>query len=135
MYSRRSPLAAKQVLDLGDLDNDELLLMDEGHCIRGQALALCSHRSSARDARHAASIETLRHLVAAGSGHALLPKLAARPDPLLDVHIGYAPLGDPEAGRRIGLAWRKTDTRSQAFRRLAAFIAALGIEGTSPVGD
>ena len=122
------------VLELADLDTGELLLMDEGHCIRGQALALCSSaRVLDREPRHAASIETLRHLVAAGSGHALLPKLAARPDLLLDEHVTYAPLSDPDAGRTIGLAWRKTDTRHAAFERLAAFIAGLKIEGTRPV--
>ena len=132
MCSRRSALSRKDMLDMADLDTGDLLLMDEGHCIRGQALALCSSRQPGRDMRHAASIETLRHLVAAGSGHALLPKLAARADARIDVHVRYTPLADPRAGRDIGLAWRRTDVREQAFRRLARFIAELEIEGTTP---
>jgi LysR family transcriptional regulator, hydrogen peroxide-inducible genes activator len=132
MCSRRSALSRKDMLDMADLDTDDLLLMDEGHCIRGQALALCSSHRPGRETRHAASIETLRHLVAAGSGHALLPKLAARADPRIDVHVRYAPLADPQAGREIGLAWRRTDVREQAFRRLVEFIAGLKIEGTTP---
>jgi LysR family hydrogen peroxide-inducible transcriptional activator len=132
MCSRRSVLSRKDVLDMEDLDTGDLLLMDEGHCIRGQALALCSNRHPGRETRHAASIETLRHLVAAGSGHALLPKLAARTDARIDVHVRYTPLSDSRAGRDIGLAWRRTDVREKAFRRLATFIGGLEIEGTTP---
>lgn len=131
MCSTASPLAGRSTLTLDDLDTEDLLLMDEGHCIRAQALALCS---SARhgDPRHAASIETLRHLVAAGSGHALLPGLAVRVDPLLDAHINYIPLDDETLGRTIGLTWRRTDTRRASFERLAEFLRGLDVPGTRP---
>lgn len=133
--SARSPLAAKPNLRLGDLDTDELVLMDEGHCIRAQALALCGgwHGESGR--RHAASIETLRHLVAAGVGHSLLPQLAARDDPLLAEHIRYRAFDEPGIGRTVGLAWRATDPRAPALRELAGFIADIPIPGVRRPGD
>ncbi|MGQ4272934.1 LysR substrate-binding domain-containing protein [Terrihabitans sp. B22-R8] len=125
--STGSSFAHQSSLSLDDLDTDDLLLMDEGHCIRDQALALCARPRASRSVRHAASIETLRHLVAAGAGHALMPGLAVRQDPLLDPHIAYIPLSDPSIGRMIGLAWRKTDVRGPSFQELGAFIAGLGI--------
>jgi LysR family hydrogen peroxide-inducible transcriptional activator len=130
MCSTRSPLAGRATLTLSDLDTDDLLLMDEGHCIRAQALALCSSRRTGGDTRHAASIETLRHLVAAESGHALLPGLAVRADPLLDDHVDYVPLDDPDLGRTIGLSWRRTDTRRASFEQLADFLRGLDVPGT-----
>lgn len=123
-----SDLAGQDKLEFADLDTGGLILMDEGHCVRDQALALCTRAS--RDRRHVASIETLRHLVAAGAGHSLLPALAATPDPRLDDHLCYRPLADEEAGRMIGLAWRASDPRADAFRELARFIAGLAIPGT-----
>jgi LysR family transcriptional regulator, hydrogen peroxide-inducible genes activator len=131
--SDASPLAAQEDVELADLDTDDLVLMDEGHCIRAQALALCNHHSDARGVRHVASLETLRHLVAAGAGHSLLPRLAAREDPLLAGHIRYRPFSDPEIGRSIGLAWRGTDPRGAAFQELAAFIRSIPIEGARSI--
>lgn len=132
--SAQSPLAEKARLRLGDLDTDDLVLMDEGHCIRGQTLALCgAPRQSDRGVRHAASIETLRHLVAAGAGHSLLPRLAARIDPLLAEHIRYTPFEDDSVGRTIGLAWRATDPRGPVLRELASFMATVPIAGVRPL--
>jgi LysR family hydrogen peroxide-inducible transcriptional activator len=100
--------------------------MDEGHCLRSQAIALCRGDRRAT-VRHAASVETLRHLVAAGAGHSILPALAVRPDPLVDDLVSYAPLTDPQAGRIIGLAWRNTDPRVPEFTMLAQFIETVAV--------
>jgi LysR family hydrogen peroxide-inducible transcriptional activator len=134
LCSTRSALANRKNLRIADLDVEGLMLMDEGHCIRDQALALCARPSVARDHRHAASIETLRHLVAAGSGHALLPRLAARPeDPLLEAHLRYIELEDDAVGRTIGLAWRRTDVRRPSFEALAGMLRGVTIPGTKPL--
>jgi LysR family transcriptional regulator, hydrogen peroxide-inducible genes activator len=125
-----SPLAGRPRVAMSDLDTDDLLLMDEGHCIRDQALAACARPRARQDTRHAASIETLRHLVAAGTGHALLPRMAVRSDPLLDRHLSYVELEDESVGRTVGLAWRRTDVRRQSFEALAAFMAGIEIPGT-----
>lgn len=132
MCSTQSPLAAQASLALSSLDTDEMIVMAEGHCIRDQTLALCSGVPRAGARRHAASIETLRHLVAAGAGHTLVPRLAVRSDPLLDDHLRYQPIDDDRAGRTVALAWRASDPRGPAFQRLAFFIAALDIPGTRP---
>lgn len=120
VVSRRSPLAARRALTLAELDGDDLILMEEGHCLREQALALCARPGRTVAGRHAASVETLRHLVAVGAGHSLIPALAVRPDPLVDGHVRYRPL--EAAGRVVALAWRRRDPRAAAFRRLAAFV-------------
>ena len=131
VVSRRSPLADHPALTLAELDGDALILMEEGHCLRDQALALCARPGRMVADRHAASVETLRHLVAVGAGHSLLPALAARPDPLVDNHVRYRPLAS--AGRVVALAWRRRDPRAAAFRRLAAFVAGADIPGVRPV--
>jgi LysR family transcriptional regulator, hydrogen peroxide-inducible genes activator len=133
VVSSRSPLAGRDALTLADLDDDDLILMQEGHCLRDQALALCARAGRGLADRHAASVETLRHLVAMGAGHSLLPALAVRPDPLLDGHLRYAPLD--AVGRIVALAWRRRDPRSAAFARLAAFVAGAGVPGVRPLPD
>jgi LysR family transcriptional regulator, hydrogen peroxide-inducible genes activator len=129
MCSTRSPLAVRDTLEMGEMAGEDLILMEEGHCFRDQALALCKLRGPETGGRHAASIETLRHLVAAGAGHSLLPKLAAREDPLLSEHLRYAPFEDASIGRTIALAWRATDARAAALQELADFLARLPIPG------
>lgn len=114
-----------------DLDASELILMDEGHCLRAQAIAACG-ANTASD-RHAASIETLRHLVAAGLGHSLLPALAVPAAPLLDAELRYHALEGDRHGRIIGLAWRATDPRAEGFETLGGFIAGLEIAQVMPL--
>lgn len=133
VVSRRSPLAERLSLTLAELDDDDLILMEEGHCLRDQALALCARAGRRAADRHAASVETLRHLVAVGAGHSLLPALAARPDPLVDDHLRYRPLD--AAGRIVALAWRRRDPRAAAFARLAAFVAGAGVPGVRALED
>lgn len=102
-----------------DLAGERVLLLDDGHCLRGQALAACRLRDADPRAGadyRAASLETLRELVALGMGVSLLPALAARPDP----RIRLLPLREPEAGRDVVLAWRAGDPRAEAYRLLAA---------------
>jgi LysR family transcriptional regulator, hydrogen peroxide-inducible genes activator len=127
IFPAASALADRDHIALADLDTEALILMDEGHCVRDQALSLCTRAD--RRQRHVASIETLRHLVAAGAGHSLLPALAARQDPLLDGQLRYRPL-DERAGRLIGLCWRASDPRGAHFADLARFIAAIPVPGT-----
>lgn len=109
------------------LDPDHLLLLEPGHCLRDQTLALCERLS--RPGRgggavaHAASLETLRGLVAEGGGYAVLPVLAA----VEDRRLSYAPIAGAAAegaGRMVVAAWRGSDPRAGLLRRLAADIAA-----------
>lgn len=99
------------------LEPRERLLLDEGHCLREQALAACD--DVAPDQRQATSLETLRYMVAAGEGCTLMPQLATT-----QVRgMRYLPLPDDFA-RTIVLAWRKSDPRADDFRALARTLRA-----------
>ena len=101
---------------LTDLDPGELVLLEEGHCLRDQALAIC--RTTARGMRHATGLETLRHMVAAGTGYTLMPQLAAGGNATVGGLVAYRPFqGDPP-GRTIGMVWRTSDPRAPGFRAL-----------------
>jgi LysR family hydrogen peroxide-inducible transcriptional activator len=107
-----------------DLARERLLLLDQGHCLRDQALELCRLRGDEQrpgaDYR-ATSLETLRQLVAAGVGCTVLPALAVGyggEDP----RIAMRPLTLKKGSRTIALAWRATDPRGEAYKSLALAI-------------
>jgi LysR family hydrogen peroxide-inducible transcriptional activator len=91
----------------------ERLLLEEGHCLRDQALAACSDVDATN--RHATSLETLKYMVAAGEGCTLLPALAATETS----GLVCAALPSEIYSRTIGLAWRRTDPRDAEFHALA----------------
>ncbi len=109
-------LAAQERIGVADLAHERLLLLDEGHCLRDQALAVCrrlDEPTSGPDYR-ATSLETLRHIVASGAGVTLLPALAAR---AADTNLVIRPMeGDPV--RTIGFLWRSADPRAEAYQLL-----------------
>lgn len=110
------PLAAERDIDPSLLSSLELLLLDEGHCLRDQALAICFRHGGAEEADfRATSMETLRMMVKAGSGLTLMPKLAIGED---DRGIRYIPFTQPSPKRTIGLVWRKTSPRTRLLDRL-----------------
>ncbi|MBO1076288.1 LysR substrate-binding domain-containing protein [Roseomonas marmotae] len=128
------PLARQPELSLQDLAGEGLLLLEEGHCLRDQALSLCSAARPGRDARFASSLEMLRHMIAAGEGYSLLPLLATQERAELDGLVRVRDLSHAEdVGRRIGLAWRRTDARAPAFRELAEFLRGATPPGTRAV--
>lgn len=95
------------------LDAEERLLLEEGHCLREQALAGCS--APGRTNRLATSLETLKYMVAAGEGCTLVPALAVSERDA----VAYSRLPGTTFSRRIGLAWRKSDPRAADFSALA----------------
>ncbi len=109
-------LSALPRLHLQDLAGDDLILLEEGHCLRDQALSLCQ---SAPQARLATSVETLWHMIAAGEGYSLLPALSTAYRATMADLISCRPLPDPTAGRTIALVWRRTDPRGTEFGELA----------------
>lgn len=116
-------------IGLADLDREGLLLLEEGHCLRDQALALCGAGAPRGPARFATSLEMLRHMIAAGEGYSLLPLLATagHGDAAL---TRTRMIDDAGAGRCIGLVWRRSDPRSEEMVTLAAFLADQAPEGT-----
>lgn len=118
------PLATRSRIAESDLREHPVLLLADGHCLREQALPLCGHRgSSALDDFSATSLETLRHLVAAGVGVTLLPGLAV-PALATVPAVVVRPFRAPQPSRRIGLVWRRGDPRTAGLQRLGAFIQA-----------
>ncbi len=129
----RHVLAARPAVRLADLAGDGLLLLEEGHCLREQALLLCQLGRPDRDGRFASSLEMLRHMVAAGEGHSLVPLLAVDERADLDGLECVREIEEPDVGRTIGLAWRSSDPRAASFETLARFLREAAPAGTRPV--
>ncbi|HEY4555854.1 MAG TPA: LysR substrate-binding domain-containing protein [Lysobacter sp.] len=124
--SRRHALASRGSLTLGDLDDAQLLLLEEGHCLRDQALDVCRLAGAdERDGFRATSLETLRQMVAAGVGMTLLPVLAVQPPVPVSPEIALLPFeGDPPH-RRIAMVWRRSSAMGAFLHELAREFAAL----------
>lgn len=120
------PLAAKKKISETDLAGVPVLLLDEGHCLRDQALAICSQSGSTLGSEQgdfrATSIETLRHMVASGMGCTLLPALAVTDLEHGGRTVAAIPFASPPPVRRMALAWRRTHPRAADFALLASFI-------------
>jgi LysR family hydrogen peroxide-inducible transcriptional activator len=109
-------LAARTQVRIDDLDQETLLLLEDGHCLRDQALAVCA-RSGVREKQdfRATSIETLRQMVASGVGVTLLPTLATRGAYGAVRGMTTRPFAKPVPSRRIGAVWRKSSARAAAI--------------------
>lgn len=115
------PLSPASKVDLRVLQDHKLLLLDEGHCLRDQALEVC-HRSGASEDEdvRATGLETLRQMVKAGVGMTLMPQIAVQPD---ESGIRYIPFRDPPPRRTIGLVWRKSTARLPVMHALVALLS------------
>lgn len=115
-------LAKLKIIKPKDLDNKNLLLLEEGHCMRDQALTIC-HKMQAAEIPNfrATSLETLRHMVAAGVGMTLMPKLAC----ISSSSISYIPFSAPKPTRSINLFWRTSSTKHLLLKDLAIKIKNL----------
>jgi LysR family hydrogen peroxide-inducible transcriptional activator len=120
----RHPLAARERVRVPDLRDETLLLLEEGHCLRDQALEVCS-RVGVRDSQdfRATSLETLRQMVAAGAGVTLLPELAGRGAYRTGRGVALRPFVRPAPLRHIGAVWRKTTPRRVAIEAVCGLIA------------
>ncbi len=120
----RHPLAARASLRVADLKGEPLLLLEEGHCLRDQALEVCS-RAGVRDQQdfRATSLETLRQMVATGAGVTLMPELAGRGAYRNARGVVLRPFARPAPVRHIGALWRKTTPRRAAIDALCTVIA------------
>jgi len=127
------PLAAAAEVSPGDLDPKEILLMERGHCLREQALESCGATpDSATNPSQATSIETLRHLVAAGNGCALIPEMAVATGMDCGGLVRYVSFRDPAPGRTIGLVFHQRCLRVADAAELGSFLTKLHRSGRSP---
>lgn len=119
----RSSLAARDTISVDEMKATKLLLLEEGHCLRDQALVFC-HATGAEETAdfRATSLETLRMMVKAGTGSTLMPRVAANDK---DPDIRYIPFTDPAPSRTIGLVWRQTSHATEIIENI--LLAARGI--------
>ncbi|WP_313248162.1 LysR substrate-binding domain-containing protein [Stenotrophomonas acidaminiphila] len=121
------PLATHATLRMADLADQRLLLLQDGHCLRDQALDVC-HLAGALEKSEfqATSLETLRQMVAADVGVTLLPMLAVKPPVARSQNIrllGFA--GDDAPSRRIAMVWRRSSAMSEFLQQLAGIFQRL----------
>jgi LysR family hydrogen peroxide-inducible transcriptional activator len=118
------PLAAKTTIKIQDLKNQTLLLLEDGHCLRDQALEVCS-RIEIREAEdfRATSLETLRQMVVAGLGITLLPETAVESPFGSQRGLTIRQFTKPAPTRTVGAVWRKSSTRSSAISAVCDVLA------------
>lgn len=119
-----SEFSKKKSISLSELHDQEMLLLEEGHCLRGQALDVC-FSAGATESHHgfqATSLETLRHMVGEGMGMTLIPELAVPARTRKDDAVQYISFEEPKPARRIGMLYRKGSYREDTFSKMADVI-------------
>ena len=144
------PLAQQESISAQQLKNETMLLLGAGHCFRDHVLEVCpefaryaSNAEGIRRSFEGSSLETIKHMVAAGMGVTLVPRLSVANDALQsprrrrsdEPYIRYLPIVEPDGSappkRRVSLVWRRSFTRYEAIAALRNAIHAcklLGVE-------
>lgn len=126
--------ALKPVPRPESLSEMRLLLLEEGHCFRDQALAFCSRSSTMpRDLMEGSSLSTLVQMVGAGIGITLIPEMAL-PLETRNAAVCTAELPQPRPSRTIGMVWRKTSPLTAQMRQLARLVRETAMEGREASG-
>jgi LysR family hydrogen peroxide-inducible transcriptional activator len=143
------PLATKQSVSAQKLKSETMLLLGNGHCFRDHVLEVCpefarfsSDAEGIRKSFEGSSLETIKHMVAAGMGITLVPRLSVPREALEskkrrheDAFVKYLPVTDDKGGppptRRVVLAWRRSFTRYEAIAELRNAIYACELPGVT----
>ncbi len=145
------PLAARKSVTSAELKSETMLLLGTGHCFRDHVLEVCpefarfaSDAEGIRRSFEGSSLETIKHMVAAGMGVTLVPRLSVPAEALAagrkrrkdeDAHVKYLPIVDPQAAappvRRVVLAWRRSFTRYEAIAALRNAVYACELAGVT----
>jgi LysR family transcriptional regulator, hydrogen peroxide-inducible genes activator len=145
------PLATLKSVTSGQLKSETLLLLGTGHCFRDHVLEVCpefarfaSNAEGIRRTFEGSSLETIKHMVAAGMGVTLVPRLSVPKEALSagrkrrkdeDAFVKYLPITDeqgaPPPTRRVVLAWRRSFTRYEAIAALRNAIYACELPGVT----
>lgn len=117
--STQHPLASKKQVALKDLEAEQMLLLEDGHCLRDQALSICDSAGAVENTNfRATSLETLRQMVRANVGTTLMPELAMTKTS----GLRYIPFQHDSAAssphREIGLCWRRASSRSELLEEM-----------------
>lgn len=111
-------------IGVDDVDQSRLILLEEGHCLRDQALAFCASKHEQPTSLGATSLATVMQMVANGYGVTLLPEVATEVE-ARDRRVKLLRFIAPEPGRIIGLAWRRTSPRRKDFEALGEIVTEI----------
>jgi LysR family transcriptional regulator, hydrogen peroxide-inducible genes activator len=133
------PLPERARVTVRDVNARRLVLLEEGHCLREQALTFCKRRGDANTGFGATSLATIMQMVASGYGVTLVPEVAIDAE-VRDERVKLRRFAEPQPQRSIGLAWRPTSPRRADFLEFGRMVVdALKVEpckkrpGTAPV--
>jgi LysR family hydrogen peroxide-inducible transcriptional activator len=122
-------LAQRDSVTLEELKQESLLLLEDGHCLRDQALDVCELAGAGeKTGFRATSLETLRQMVAANVGITLLPTLAITPPVPRSENIHLLRFRDPQPHRQIAMVWRKSSAMHGVLEQLATVFRSLPAE-------
>ncbi|TBO32916.1 hydrogen peroxide-inducible genes activator [Aquabacterium lacunae] len=134
------PLAAHEAIDAEELKQETMLLLGSGHCFRDHVLEVCpefarfsSNAEGIRKSFEGSSLETIKHMVAAGMGVTVVPMLSVPREP--QSHVVYRPFKGLPPTRRVVLAWRRSFTRYEAIAALRNAIYACPLQGVTRLSD
>jgi LysR family hydrogen peroxide-inducible transcriptional activator len=120
------PLTTRDEVSMPDLEGAELLLLEEGHCLRDHALEVCALADAhERVDFHATSMETLRQMVAAEVGITLMPLLAVKPPIAATPNVVVRKFAEPVPKRTVAMIWRNSSALSGFLREFAESLKAL----------
>ncbi|WP_374256109.1 LysR substrate-binding domain-containing protein [Aquabacterium sp.] len=137
---RSHSLAQHERINAEALKRETMLLLGSGHCFRDHVLEVCpefarfsSDTEGIRKSFEGSSLETIKHMVAAGMGVTVVPRLSVPAEP--NPHVVYIPFEEPAPTRRVVLAWRRSFTRYEAIAALRNAIYACPLVGVSRLTD
>jgi len=124
------PLPERTRVTTRDVHARKLILLEEGHCLRTQALAYCAGRTDADTSFGATSLATVIQMVASGYGVTLVPEVAIDVE-VRDERVKLLRFVEPQPQRSIGIAWRPTSPRKLDFHALGRMVVeVLKVEGS-----
>lgn len=125
--------ADKPVPSPEGLQHMRLLLLEEGHCFRDQALSFCKLPQPVRGLMEGSSLSTLVQMVGAGIGVTLIPEMAVEVETRL-ASVSIARLAAPRPARTIGMVWRKSNPLADRFTQIAQIVREIGQAQAQSIG-
>ena len=132
-FPQNDPIGTLEQLSLADVDVDGLMLLNEGHCLRDQALELCSTMGRSDQGLKAASLDTLIKLTAATHAMTLVPALAVDKTNFKSIGLAVRTIDDPKAYRTVSLTFRRSLPRKDLAEGIAGLIASNLPESVTPL--
>lgn len=121
VHEKDSLAIASKAVDLNVLEGRSVLMLEDGHCLREQALGFCFSAGAREDERFkATSMDTLLHMVATGAGSTLIPELASQKEVQ---GVVYLPFENPQPSREIVMLMRNHSARKPALEAIAASVS------------